>query len=52
MNFILKILITAVNVFLLAMLLPGIELKKDDFITAIIVALVLAYLDTLEKVII
>lgn len=49
MNFILKILITAVNVFLLAMLLPGIELKKDDFITAIIVALVLAFLDAIVK---
>ncbi|MGE5106251.1 MAG: phage holin family protein [Sphingobacteriales bacterium] len=49
MNFLLKILITAVNVFLLALILPGIELKKDDFITAIIVALVLAFLDAIVK---
>ncbi|HET9058116.1 MAG TPA: phage holin family protein [Chitinophagaceae bacterium] len=49
MNFFIKILITAVNVFLLAMILPGVELIKDDFITAIIVALVLAFLDAIVK---
>jgi putative membrane protein len=47
MNFIIKVLITAVNAFLLAYLLPGIEIK--DFLTAIIVAFVLALLDAIVK---
>jgi putative membrane protein len=47
MNFFLKILITAVNVFVLAYLLPGIEIK--DFLTAIIVAFVLSILDAVVK---
>ena len=47
MNFLLKILITAVNVFVLAYILPGIEIK--DFLTAIIVALVLSILDAVVK---
>lgn len=47
MNFLLKILITAVNVFVLAYLLPGIEIK--DFLTAIVVALVLSLLDAIVK---
>lgn len=47
MNFLFKILITAVNVFVLAYLLPGIEIK--DFLTAIVVALVLSLLDAVVK---
>ncbi|MBI1783210.1 MAG: phage holin family protein [Sphingobacteriales bacterium] len=47
MNFLLKILITAVNVFVLAYVLPGIEIK--DFLTAVIVAFVLAILDAIVK---
>lgn len=47
MNFILRILIIAVNAFFLAYLLPGISIS--DFGTAIIVAFVLAILDALIK---
>jgi putative membrane protein len=47
MQFIIKVLITAVNAFLLAYVLPGIEIK--DFLTAIIVALVLSVLDAVVK---
>ena len=47
MKFLLKILITAVNAFLLAYLLPGIEIH--DFFTAIVVALVLSFLDAIVK---
>jgi putative membrane protein len=46
-NFVLKTLIIAVNAFLLAYLLPGIDIS--DFFTAIIVAFVLAILDALVK---
>jgi putative membrane protein len=47
MKFLIKVFITAVNAFILAYLLPGIEIK--DFLTAIIVALVLAVLDAVVK---
>lgn len=47
MNFIIKVLITAVNAFLLAYVLPGVEIK--DFLTAILVAFVLALLDAIVK---
>lgn len=47
MKFLIKILITAVNAFLLAYLLPGIEIH--DFFTAIVVALVLSFLDAIVK---
>ncbi|HMO32684.1 MAG TPA: phage holin family protein [Lacibacter sp.] len=47
MNFVIKILITAVNAFALAYLLPGIHIR--DFLTAIIVAFVLALLDAVVK---
>lgn len=47
MKFLLKTLITAVNVFLLAAILPGIAI--DNFYTAIIVSLVLAVLDFVLK---
>lgn len=47
MNFIIKVLITAVNAFFLAYVLPGVEIK--DFLTAIVVAFVLALLDAIVK---
>lgn len=47
MKFIIKILITAVNAFLLAYILPGIDIR--DFFTAIVVAFVLALLDAVVK---
>lgn len=47
MNFLFKILITTVNAFILAHILPGI--KIDSFFTAIIVAVVLAVLDAFVK---
>lgn len=47
MKFILKVLITAVNAFLLAYILPGISINQ--FVTAILVAFVLAILDAVVK---
>lgn len=47
MKFIIKVLITAVNAFALAYVLPGIEIK--DFLKAILVAFVLAILDAIVK---
>lgn len=47
MKFILKVLITAVNAFLLSYPLPGIEI--NNFFTAILVAFVLALLDAVVK---
>jgi putative membrane protein len=48
-NFLLKILITTVNVFILAYLLPGVEIVNNNFFTAIVVAIVLALLDAFVK---
>lgn len=47
MKFIIRILVIAVNAFLLAEILPGV--KIDNFLTSIIVAFVLAILDSLIK---
>jgi len=47
MNFIIKILITTVNAFILSYLLPGIHM--DTFYTAIIFAIVLGFLDAIVK---
>jgi putative membrane protein len=47
MNFFLKIVVTAVNAFVLASLLPGIHIK--DFFTALLVAFVLSLLDYVVK---
>jgi putative membrane protein len=47
MNLLLKILITTVNAFLLAQILPGIHM--DNFYTAIIFAIVLGLLDAIVK---
>ena len=47
MNLILRVLLSAVAVVLLAKLLPGVSV--DTYVTAIIVAIVLALLNTLVK---
>ena len=47
MKFLLKILITTVNAFILAYLLPGISF--NDIYTAIVVAVILAILDATIK---
>jgi len=49
MNFLFKILITTVNVFILAAILPGVEIVNNNIFTAVIVALVLAVLDAIVK---
>jgi len=46
-NFFLKILITTINAFVIAKILPGIRI--DDFFTAIILAVVLSLLDAFVK---
>jgi len=47
MNFILKIIISALAVFLVDKLLPGVSV--DDFWAALLVAVVLAFLNTIVK---
>ncbi|HMO61971.1 MAG TPA: phage holin family protein [Ferruginibacter sp.] len=47
MGFLLKILITTVNAFILSHILPGI--KMDNFFTAIIFAVVIGVLDVIVK---
>ena len=47
MKFFIKVLITTVNVFILASILPGV--KIDDIFTALVVAFVLALLDAIIK---
>jgi putative membrane protein len=49
MKFLLKILITTVNVFALAYILPGVDIVNNNFLTAIVVAIVLALLDAFVK---
>lgn len=49
MNFLLKILISTVNVFALAYILPGVDIVNNNFYTAIVVAVVLALLDAFIK---
>ena len=46
-KWLLKILVCAVNVFILAYILPGIEIK--DMFTALVVAVVLSLLDAIVK---
>ncbi len=46
-TFLLKVLVTSVNAFVLAWILDGVEIK--DYFTAILVALVLALLDAFVK---
>ena len=47
MKFLLKVLISTVNVFILASILPGVQI--DNLFTAITVAFVLAILDAIVK---
>jgi len=47
MNYILKILLSAIAVFVLANILPGITI--ENYLTAIIVAIVLGFLNTLVR---
>ncbi|MES2679207.1 MAG: phage holin family protein [Bacteroidota bacterium] len=47
MNFILKIIISALAVFIVANFLPGVEI--DDYLSALMVAVVLAFLNTIVK---
>ncbi len=47
MNFLLKIVISALAVFLVDKLLPGVSV--DDFWSALLVAVVLAFLNTIVK---
>ena len=49
MRFFYKLLITAVNVFILAEILPGIEIEHNNILTAVLVAIVLAILDAVIK---
>jgi putative membrane protein len=46
-TFLLKVLVCSVNAFILAYILPGIEI--EDYLTAILVALVLSLLDAIVK---
>ena len=47
LKWLIKVLVCAVNVFILALILPGIEIK--DMLTALIVAVVLSFLDAVIK---
>ena len=49
MKFLIKVLITTVNVFVLAYILPGVDIVNNNFFTAIVVAFVLALLDAFIK---
>ena len=49
MRFILKILISTVNVFILAYMLPGVAIVNNNIFTAVAVAVVLSILDTILK---
>jgi putative membrane protein len=49
MKFLAKILITTVNVFILAAILPGITIVNNNIFTAVFVAVVLALLDATIK---
>ena len=46
-KWVIKIIVCAVNVFILALILPGIHIK--DMFTALIVAVVLSFLDAIIK---
>ncbi len=49
MKFLIKILISTVNVFALAYILPGVDIDNNKFTIAIAVAVVLALLDAFIK---
>ena len=47
MNYIIKILLTAIAVFILAKILPGVSI--ESYFTSIVVAIVIGILDSLVK---
>lgn len=49
MNFFYKILITTVNIFILAAIVPGVAIENNNILTAVIVAVVLAVLNAIIK---
>ena len=49
MNFFVKIMISTLAVLITSMLLPGVEIAENSFITALIVAVVLAFLNSVVK---
>src|SRR5258706_11902313 len=49
MKFLIKILITTINVFVLAYILPGIDIVNNNIYTAIAVAVVLSILNSIIK---
>jgi putative membrane protein len=49
MNFIIKILISTLAVLVSAYLLPGVEIRNNNFGTAAVVALVLAFLNSVIR---
>jgi putative membrane protein len=49
MSFIVKIMISTLAVLITAWLLPGVEIDNNSFLTALIVAVVLSFLNTVVK---
>jgi putative membrane protein len=49
MNFLIKLLVSTLAVIITAWLLPGIEIKNDSVLIAIVVAAVLAFLNSVLK---
>ena len=49
MNFFYKILITTVNIFILAAIVPGVAIENNNILTTVIVAVVLAVLNAIIK---
>jgi putative membrane protein len=49
MRFILKIIISTIAVLITAYLLPGVHVENNSFFTALLVALVLAFFNTIIK---
>jgi putative membrane protein len=49
MNFIIKIMISTLAVLITSMLLPGVTIEENSFLTALLVALVLAFLNSVLK---
>ncbi|MBS1638210.1 MAG: phage holin family protein [Bacteroidetes bacterium] len=49
MNFIIRLLISTAAVMLTALLLPGVQIEGNSFFTALLVAIVLAFLNAVVK---
>ena len=49
MNFIVQIIISTLAVLITAFLLPGVEIVDNSFFTALLVAVVLAFLNSVVK---